>query len=278
MAVEKFGASERFACKIIGQNRSAFRKKKPDTGLEETRLRGALRAIAVKHPAWGWRKARWCLLAQEWAGMALNNKRVRRLWREEGLVCKPKARKKRRAGPGAGEQKRLTAEYPMHVVSFDFQSDVTSCGRHIRFFNVIDEYTRTALAIIARRSFTASDVVAALENIIAETGTAPTYVRCDNGPEFTAAALINWCNTVGVGTAFIDPGSPWQNGFVESFNAQFRREQLSGEIMDTMAEATYLAEEWKAIYNHERPHGSLDGMTPNRYWENWTQENQLAIA
>lgn len=125
------------------------------------------------------------------------------------------------------------------MVSFDFQSDVTSCGRHIRFFNVIDEYTRTALAIIARRSFTASDVVAALENIIAETGTAPTYVRCDNGPEFTAAALINWCNTVGVGTAFIDPGSPWQNGFVESFNAQFRREQLSGEIMDTMAEATW---------------------------------------
>ncbi|WP_087503882.1 MULTISPECIES: IS3 family transposase [unclassified Rhodococcus (in: high G+C Gram-positive bacteria)] len=278
MAVEKFGTSERFACKILGQNRSAFRKKKPDTSFEETRLRGALRAIAIKHPTWGWRKARWCLLAQEWAGMALNNKRVRRLWREEGLVCKPKARKKRRAGPGAGEQKRLTAEYPMHVVSFDFQSDVTSCGRHIRFFNVIDEYTRTALAIIARRSFTASDVVAALENIIAETGTAPTYVRCDNGPEFTAAALINWCNTVGVGTAFIDPGSPWQNGFVESFNAQFRREQLSGEIMDTMAEATYLAEEWKAIYNHERPHGSLDGMTPNRYWENWTQENQLAIA
>jgi transposase InsO family protein len=114
-------------------------------------------------------------------------------------------------------------------------------------------------------------VVAVLENIIAETGTAPSYVRCDNGPEFTAA-LINWCNTVEVGATFIDPGSPWQNGFVESSNAQFRREQLSGEIMDTMAEATYLAEEWKAIYNHERPHGSFDGMTPNRYWENWTQE------
>ena len=94
----------------------------------------------------------------------------------------------------------------MHVVSFDFQSDVTSCGRHIRFFNVIDEYTRTALAIIARRSFTASDVVAALENIIAETGTAPTYVRCDNGPEFTAAALINWCNTRRRGHRLHRPG------------------------------------------------------------------------
>jgi putative transposase len=135
MAVEKFGASERFACALLGQNRSAFRKKKPDMGFEEMQLRTALRAVAVKHPAWGWRKARWHLLAQpEWDGVVLNRKRVRRLWRDEGLVCKPRARKKRRTGPGAGEQKRLTAEYPMHVVSFDFQSDVTSCGRHIRFF------------------------------------------------------------------------------------------------------------------------------------------------
>jgi putative transposase len=117
-----------------------------------------------------------------------------------------------------------------------------------------------------------------LENIIAETGTAPAYIRCDNEPQFTAAGLISWCNNAGVDTAFIDQGSPWQNGFIESFNPQFRREQLSGEIMDTMAEAKYLAEEWKAIYNHERPHGSLDGMTPKRYWETWTQENQLAIA
>ena len=111
---------------------------------------------------------------------------MRRLWRDEGLVCKPRARKKRRTGP-AGEQKRLIAEYPMHVVSFDFQSDVTSCGWHIRSFNVIDEYTRTALAIIPCRPFKASDVVAVLEDVIDETGTAPTYVMCDNGPEFTAA-------------------------------------------------------------------------------------------
>ncbi|MBG6226803.1 transposase InsO family protein [Arthrobacter sp. CAN_A2] len=279
MAQEKFGASERFACKVLGQNRSALRKGRPEVSFEEQHLRADLRAVAKKHPVWGWRKARWHLLAQPaWDGAALNKKRVRRLWRLEGLTCKPKARKKRRTGPGAGEQKRLRAEYPMHVVSFDFQSDVTSCGRHIRFFNVIDEYTRTALAVIPRRSFTATDVVAVLENIIAETGVVPTYVRSDNGPEFTAAALIDWCSTAGVETAFIDPGSPWQNGFAESFNAQFRREQLTGEIMDTMAEAKYLAGEWKDIYNHERPHGSLDGMTPNRYWKRWTAENQLAIA
>ncbi|MGY2744927.1 transposase InsO family protein [Arthrobacter sp. UYCu723] len=183
MAVEKFGASERFACKVIGQNRSGFRKKKPDMGFEEAELRTQLCAVA----------------------------------------------------------------------------------------NVIDEYTRTALAVVPRRSFKASDVVAVMENIIAETGAAPAYVRCDNGPEFTPAALIDWCDTAGVDTAFIDPGSPWQNGFIESFNAQFRREQLSGEIIDTMAEAKYLAEEWKAIYNHERPHGSLNGMTPKRYWDNWTE-------
>ncbi|WP_156808958.1 IS3 family transposase [Arthrobacter sp. TB 23] len=279
MAQEKFGASERLACKILGQNRSALRKARPVASFEDHQLRADLRAIAGKHPTWGWRKARWHLLGQQqWVGVALNPKRVRRLWRLEGLTCKPKARKKRRTGPGAGEQKRLTAQYPMHVVSFDFQSDVTSCGRHVRFFNVIDEYTRTALAIIPRRSFTATDVVAVLEDIIAETGVVPTHVRSDNGPEFTAAALISWCQTAGVETAFIDPGSPWQNGYAESFNAQFRREQLTGEIIDTLAEAKYLADEWKQIYNHERPHGSLDGMTPSAYWENWTAGNQLAIA
>lgn len=272
-------ASERFACHVLGQNRSALRKKKTPMSFDEAQLRADLRAVASKHPTWGWRKARWHLLATErWKDTVLNSKRIRRLWREEGLVCKPKRRKKRRTGPDAGEQKRLTAEYPMHVLSFDFQSDVTSCGRHIRFFNVIDEYTRTALAIIPRRSFKAADVVAVLEDIIAETGIQPTFVRCDNGPEFTADALVDWCNTVGVSTAFIDPGSPWQNGFIESFNAQFRREQLSGEIMDTMVEAKYLADEWKDIYNHERPHGSLDGLTPSRFWDEWVRENQLAIA
>jgi putative transposase len=100
--------------------------------------------------------------------------------------------------------------------------------------------------------------------IIAETGTAPAYIRCDNGPECIAAALIDSCNTAGVDTAYIAPGSPRQDGFIESFNAQFRSERLAGETMDTMAEASYLAEEWKAIYNHERPHGSLNGMTPKR--------------
>jgi len=162
-AVEKFGASERFACKIIGQNRSAFRKTKPDPGFEETRLRSALHAIAIKHPAWGGGKPAgtcsprsgldWRSTTNAYAGSGAR----------KASSVNPRRGKKRRTGPGAGEQKRLTADYPMHVVSFDFQSDVTSCRRHIRFFNVIDEYTRTALAIIARRSFTASDVVAVLE-------------------------------------------------------------------------------------------------------------------
>lgn len=268
MAVEKFGASQRLACKIMGQNRSAYRKKKPEMSFDEAQLRADLRAVAHDRPAWGWRKARWHLQTKaHWRGIALNAKRVRRLWRDEGLVCKPKARKKARIGPGAGAKERLTAKYPMHVISFDFQSDVTTDGRHIRFFNVIDEYTRKVLAIIPRRSFTAPDVVAVLENIIAQTGIQPTYVRCDNGPEFTAAALVNWCNTAEINTAFITPGSPWQNGFIESFNAQFRREQLNQELIFSMAEAKYLADEYKDVYNQTRPHGSLNGLTPNQYWD-----------
>lgn len=108
MAVEKFGASGHFACKISGQNRSSFRKKRSDSGFEETRLHGALRAIAINHPAWGRRKPRWCLLTPELDGMALNNKRIRPLWREEGLVCEPKAGKKRRTLPGAGDHTRVS--------------------------------------------------------------------------------------------------------------------------------------------------------------------------
>lgn len=129
----------------------------------EAQFRADLRSVTSKHPAWGWRKARWNLLsAERWANTVLNSKRVRRLWREEGLVFKPKRRKKRRTDSGAGEQKRLTAEYPMHVLSLGFQPDVTSWGRHIRFFNVIDEYARTALAIVPRRSLQAEDVVAVI--------------------------------------------------------------------------------------------------------------------
>lgn len=248
MAQEKFGASERFACTVLGQNRSALRKTKPGSSAEEHQLCADLRSIASKYPAWGWLKARWHLLGQSrWQDMTLNRKRVRRLWRDEGMTCKPKRRKKRRTGPGAGEEKRLSALYGMHVLSFDFQSDVTSCGRHVRFFFRLDEYTRKALAIVPRRSFATPDVVAVLEGIIAETGIEPANVRCDNGPEFTAEALISWCATTGVKTAFIDPGSPWQNAFIESFNAQFRREQLAGEIIDTMADAKYLAEEYRSI-------------------------------
>ena len=279
MAVDTFGASERFACALLGQNRSAYRKKKPAMPFDEVRLREDLRGVASDYPAWGWRKARWHLLKQpQWAGAALNAKRVRRLWRDEGLVCKPKARKKRRTGPDAGAQQRLRAEYPMHVISFDFQSDVTSDGRHIRFFNVIDESTHKVLAIVPRRSFTAPDVVAVLDNIVAETGQYPTFVRCDNGPEFTAEALIKWCGHTGVKTAFIDPGSPWQNGFIESFNAQFKREQLSREIIDTMLDAKFLANEYKDIYNQERPHGSLNGLTPNEAWDTAANHPKPALA
>lgn len=246
---------------------------------DEVQLRADLIKVASLHPAWGWRKARWHLLKQpQWAGMALNAKRVRRLWRDEGLTCKPKARKKRRTGPDAGANDRLTAQYPMHVISFDFQSDSTTDGRHIRFFNVIDEYTRKSLAIIPRRSFTAPDVVAVLEDIIAQTGLQPTFIRCDNGPEFTAEALINWCGKAGVKTAFIEPGSPWQNGFIESFNAQFRREQLSQEIIETMAEAKFLANEYQEIYNQTRPHGALRGLTPNEAWNSQANHPKLALA
>ena len=149
MAQERFGASERFACTVLGQSRSALRKAKPSISAEEHPLRACLRSIASKYPAWGWPKARWHLLGQSrWQDATLNRKHVRRPWRDDGLTCKSKRRKKRRTGPGTGEEKRLSARYPLHVLSFDFQSDGTSCGDHIQFFLRLDEYTRKALAIV----------------------------------------------------------------------------------------------------------------------------------
>ena len=164
----------------------------------------------------------------------------------------------------------------MHVVRFDFQSDVTSCGRHIHFFNVIDEYTRTSLSIITRRTFTTLDVVPVLENNIAEIGTTPTYVCCVNGPEFTTAALIDCCNTV--------RGHLHRPGFTveERFRGIVQRLIQKGTSLGTNyghdCRGDLFGRGMENYLQLRPPYGSLDDMTPNQYWENWTQESQLAIA
>jgi putative transposase len=233
-------------------------------------LRARLREISRAHPRWGWRKAYW-LRAE---GLVVNRKRIRRYWASEGLQRPAQARKKQRIGPQRGD--RLVAAAPDQVWALDFQVDVTSDGRQVRFCNVVDEFTREALATAAARSFTADDTTILLDKVIAETGRRPVNLRMDNGPELTAAAMRDWCRFGGTTTAFIEPGSPWQNGYSESFNGRFRDEFLSTEQFDTLLEAQVLAEDWRIEYNTARPHGSLGGLTPADFRTQWINKPALS--
>ncbi|RZU76929.1 helix-turn-helix protein [Micromonospora kangleipakensis] len=182
---------------------------------DEQRLRARLRHISVAHPQWGWRKAH-AIAVRE--GLVTNRKRTRRLWLAEGLERPPRVRKKRRIG--SARHQRLHATRPDQLWALDFQVGVTAEGRQARFLNVIDEYTREALAPRAARSFTADATVAVLDELITGPGRRPEHIRMDNGPELTAHALVDWCRYSGVDAAYIDPASPWQNGVCESFNGR----------------------------------------------------------
>lgn len=268
---QRFGVSQRRACAVVGQHRSTQRLRRPVAVQLEEVVRGRLRLIARDHPRWGWRKAYWLLRSE---GQAVNHKRIRRYWATEGLTRPARARKKQRIGPQRGD--RLTATRPDQVWALDFQVDVTADGRQIRFCNIVDEFTREALATAAARSFTADDTAILLDKVIAETGRRPAHLRMDNGPELTAAAMRDWCRFSQVDTAFIEPGSPWQNGYCESFNGRFRDEFLATEQFDTLLEAQVLAEDWRIEYNTARPHGALSGLTPTRFRQQWI--NQPALS
>jgi transposase InsO family protein len=267
---QRFGVSQRRACAVVGQHRSTQRRRRRPPSDREVSVRARLRQIARAYPRWGWRKAYWLLRSDN---VVVNRKRVRRYWAEEGLTRPARTRKKQRIGPQRG---RLAATVPDEVWALDFQVDVTADGRQIRFCNVIDEFTREALATTAARSFTAEDTTMLLDQIIAKTGRRPQNLRMDNGPELTAAAMRDWCRFGEVQAAFIEPGSPWQNGYSESFNGRFRDEFLATEQFNTLLEAQVLAEDWRIEYNTIRPHGSLGGLTPTQFRQQWINQPTLS--
>ena len=253
----RFRVSERFACRVVGQHRSTQRNGGRVVDIAETKLRSRLRGIAAEHICWGRRMA-YRLLRRE--GWLVNHKRVHRLWREEGLQ-RPTPRKQKRARLADGSVRRHQAEHPHHVCAMDIQFDATDDGRRLKFLNVIDEHSRLCLAIRVGRRCKAKDVVAVLEELTS-IDPAPTYIRSDNGPEFIAHDLKRWCKNSGTATAYIEPGSPWQNGFAESFNSRFRDEFLNTKLFTTVAEAQGLADRWRWEYNTLRPHSVLQGRTP----------------
>lgn len=224
----------------------------------EEQLRRRLREISSAWPRYGYRRA-WGLLRME--GWLVNRKRVQRLWRDEGLRVPPWTPKRRRLGESTVPADRLRAERPNHVWALDFLFDATSDGRPLKVLSMCDEYTRENLARRVGRSITADDVVDALDEAYRRRG-APEFIRCDNGPELVAVAIRDWCRFLGTGTAYIDPGSPWQNPFVESFNGRARDELFAREVFDSVMEARVLFEDWCDIYNRHRPHSALGYLPP----------------
>jgi putative transposase len=224
---------------------------------EET-LRQRLREISRDWPRYGYRRA-WGLLRME--GWNVNRKRVQRLWREEGLRVPEQQPKRRRLGESTVPAERLVAEHPNQLWALDFLFDTTSDGRPFKVLSMCDEFTRESIGGAVARSITAEDVAGLLDQASKERGV-PRYIRCDNGPEFVAAAIREWCRLVGTGTAYIEPGSPWQNPYVESFNGKARDELFARELFDTVMEAKVLYKDWRDAYNRHRPHSSLGYLPP----------------
>lgn len=249
--------SERRACRALGVARSLcrYRRRAPEKDLALTRR---MRRLSSRHPRYGQRKI-WALLRAE--GFMVNRKRIERLWQQEGLAVPRRQRKRRRLGSGAAGCARRAAEGRNDVWSMDFVADRTSDGKALRILVVLDEHTRLCVALLAARSIVGGEVLQALVAAMRRHGV-PRHVRCDNGPEFVGRTLREGLGELQVRTLYVEPGSPWQNGHVESLNARLRDELLRREDFDTLEEARTLLERWRVEYNTKRPHGALGYQTP----------------
>ena len=251
------GVSERRACRAIGQPRSTQRHV-PKICDEEARLTRRIIELASEYGRYGYRR----ILALLWReGWQVGKDRMERIWRTEGLRVPQKQPKRGRLWLNDGSCVRLRPEHRNHVWTYDFVHDRTHDGKSIRMLTVLDEYTRECLAIDVGRRLNSENVLDRLAQLFVERGT-PAYIRSDNGPEFTAQAVREWLAKVQVQTLFIEPGSPWENGDIESFNGKLRDELLNREIFYTLREAKVLIEIWRWEYNHFRPHSALGYRPP----------------
>ena len=227
--------------------------------------------LAERHPRYGYRRITAKLKAEQWN---VNRKRVQRLWRAEGLKVPTKTHKRTRPGEGKNACRRRKPEHPHHVWAIDFLMDTTLNGGRLKFLTIIDEFSRSCLSIKVERTMTSTNVVAELERLIT-LHRSPTFIRCDNGPEFIAQATRRFLAEAKTQTLFIDPGSPWQNGYNESFNSRFRDELLNLEVFASTLEARVLSETWRREYNEQQPHGSLAYRTPQQVLEQALKASKL---
>ncbi|WP_447953423.1 IS3 family transposase [Sphingopyxis chilensis] len=249
--------SERRVCRVLGQHRSTQRKA-PRGADDEAALTEDIIALARQYGRYGYRRVT-ALLRN--AGWHVNRKRVERIWRREGLKVPQRQPKRGRLWLNDGSCIRLRPEYPGHVWSYDFVEGRTHDGRKYRILSIIDEASRECMALPVARKLKSDDVLAALAELFVTRGP-PAHIRSDNGPEFIATAVQEWLAKVGVKTLYIAPGSPWENGYCESFNGSLRDELLNGEIFYSLTEAQILIEAWRRHYNTVRPHSALGYRPP----------------
>jgi len=249
--------SERRACRVLSQSRGTQRHEKKVPGDEPLLVKDMTR-LATEYGRYGYRRITAMLRREGWL---VNRKRIERLWRREGLKVPKKQPKRSRLWLNDGSCVRLRPLRRDHVWSYDFVMVRTSEGRPVRILVIIDEYTRECLKMVTARRLSSRDVLEALWDLFLERGL-PAHIRSDNGPEFAARAVREWLTKVGVKTLFIEPGSPWENGYVESFNGKMRDELLNREMFTTLLEAKVLVEQWRREYNQIRPHSSLNYLPP----------------
>ena len=243
---------------MLGQARATQRLRPLISG-EESRLVADITSLATRYGRYGYRRIT-AMLNNSDNGWQVNHKRVERIWRQEGLKVPQKQPKRRSLWLNDGSCIRLRPEHKDHVWSYDFVTTRTADGRAFKMLTIIDEYTRECLAILVDRRITSQDVIDQLFNLFVFRGI-PEHIRSDNGPEFTAREICKWLARLGVKTLFIEPGSPWENGYIESFNGKLRDELLNREIFTTLTEAKVLIADWRKEYNQVRPH-SAKGYKP----------------
>jgi len=250
--------AQRRACRLVGIARSSARYVRKGAE-DEAQLREAIRAQAHAHKRYGYRRVTVMLRR---AGWAVNKKRVHRLWVAEGLQLSRRKARRRRAGGSSEPLKR--AQHPNHVWTYDFMSGRTERGGKLRILNVLDEYTRECLAMYVAPSISSRKVIEVLDWLFL-TRSVPGHLRSDNGPEFIAKAIKSWLKERYCQTLYINPGSPWENPFIESFNGHFRTECLDTHVFANGREAQQVIEDWRLEYNRSRPHSSLGYLTPAEF-------------
>ena len=247
------------ACRVLSLSRSTWYRV---GGVNAERLsqEGLVAEVSREHPCLGYRKV--TAVLRNAHGQKINPKRVARLRRREGLQAARKKHKRHRLK--RDQAVRRSASRPDEVWSYDFVEDALVDGRKVRILSIIDEYTREALMLRVARSFPARRVIDVLEEVMVCSGRVPTHLRSDNGPEFVAHSVCEWLEQAGVGPLYITPGSPWENGHVESFHASLRAELLDRELFFDYRETQAMLEDWRETYNGKRPHGALGYRTPRR--------------